>query len=87
MKKEQWDFANPDEIEKTIERNKKLAAEGFEIKESLESLDSEIDKHFSKIEPKKSSILVENYYKKKYYNLLEVVKELIDELIEIKKDK
>jgi hypothetical protein len=91
---ENWDFGSPEEIQEALERNKKLAEGGFDIREADENepkpvidkgMDAEIDRALSKISQGTDKVILsELNYEERYWAMFSIVKDLVKEIQELK---
>ena len=91
-KNQGWDFGSPEEIEEALERNKKIAEEGFDIKEAKEGFDikeAKEDEPTPIIDPGDDLInldgtrigeLAGDSYEDRYWAMFDIVKDLIEEI-------
>ena len=87
-----WDFGSPEEIEEALERNRKLAEDGFYIREATEDepkpiidkdMDAEIDKALSKTSQGTDKVILSELklgYEERYWAMFDIVKDLIEEI-------
>jgi hypothetical protein len=87
--KEQWDFGSPEEIQKALERNKKLAESGFDIRAADENEPKPIVEN-SVVDSRKFSIPefeemisspdIKMDYEERYWAMFNIVKDLVEEI-------
>jgi hypothetical protein len=90
-----WDFGSPEEIKEALERNRKLAEDGFYIREATEDepkpiidkdMDVEIDKVLSKTSQGTDKVILKEStelnldYEERYWAMFNIVKNLVEEI-------
>jgi hypothetical protein len=98
-KNQSWDFGSPEEIKEALERNRKLAEDGFYIREATEDepkpiidkdMDAEIDKALSKTFQGTDKVILSELkldYEERYWAMFGIVKDLIEEIKFLKRIK
>jgi hypothetical protein len=91
MENNDWDFGSPEEIQEALERNKKLAENGFEIREAAENEPTPIiERDSSELPDIKEVVTSEDIdfdYVERYWAMFDIVNSLVEEIKFLKKAK